>query len=59
VSVSGLGGDSLPADGSYDYYIKEKVVQNDFPRGSGGLLILAANEMELQPAAGYGQRKKK
>jgi unsaturated rhamnogalacturonyl hydrolase len=55
VSVSGLGGDPY-RDGSYDYYIKEKVVEND-PKGSGAF-ILAANEMELQPLLATGKGKK-
>ena len=43
VSVSGLGG-SPYRDGSYKYYLSEKVVTND-PKGVGAFL-LAANEME-------------
>jgi unsaturated rhamnogalacturonyl hydrolase len=43
VSVGGLGGNPY-RDGSYDYYLSEKVVTND-PKGIGALL-LAATEME-------------
>ncbi len=43
VSVSGLGGNPY-RDGSYEYYLSEKVVTND-PKGVGALL-LAATEME-------------
>jgi unsaturated rhamnogalacturonyl hydrolase len=45
VSVSGLGG-TPNRDGSYAYYISEKVVPND-PKGVGAFL-LAADEMEMQ-----------
>lgn len=45
VSVSGLGGKPF-RDGSFSYYISEKVVTND-PKGVGAF-IQAANEMELQ-----------
>jgi len=44
VSVSGLGGKPY-RDGSFEYYIREKVITND-PKGVGAFL-LAANEMEL------------
>ena len=44
VSVSGLGGDPY-RDGSYEYYVGEKVISND-PKGIGAY-ILAANEMQL------------
>jgi unsaturated rhamnogalacturonyl hydrolase len=44
VSVSGLGG-TPNRDGSYAYYISEKVVPND-PKGVGAFL-LAAGEMEM------------
>jgi unsaturated rhamnogalacturonyl hydrolase len=44
VSVSGLGGNPY-RDGSYEYYMSEKVVVND-PKGVGAFLQ-AANEMEL------------
>src|SRR5215216_1854798 len=43
VSVAGLGGNPY-RDGSYEYYVSEKVVTND-PKGIGALL-LAATEME-------------
>ena len=49
VSVSGLGG-TPNRDGSYAYYISEKVVPND-PKGVGAFL-LAAGEMEMKPADG-------
>ena len=46
VTVSGLGG--IPyRDGSYEYYMSEKVIVND-PKGVGAFLQ-AANEMELLP----------
>jgi unsaturated rhamnogalacturonyl hydrolase len=44
VSVSGLGGKPY-RDGSYAYYMSEKVVTND-PKGVGAFLM-AANEMEM------------
>lgn len=44
VSVSGLGGKPY-RDGSYEYYLSEKVIVND-PKGVGAFL-LAANEMEM------------
>jgi unsaturated rhamnogalacturonyl hydrolase len=43
VSVSGLGGNPY-RDGSYEYYMSEKVIIND-PKGIG-TFMLAANEME-------------
>src|SRR5579875_2709222 len=54
VSVSGLGGNPY-RDGSYDYYVNEKVVVND-PKGVGAF-ILASNEMELLPTLNYGKGK--
>jgi unsaturated rhamnogalacturonyl hydrolase len=54
VSVSGLGGNPY-RDGSYDYYISEKVVVND-PKGVGAF-IQAANEMEMLPTLSYGKGK--
>lgn len=45
VTVSGLGGNPY-RDGSYEYYMSEKVITND-PKGVGAF-IQAANEMELQ-----------
>jgi unsaturated rhamnogalacturonyl hydrolase len=53
VSVAGLGGNPY-RDGSYEYYLSEKVVSND-PKGIGALL-LAATEMET---AAKGQKKVK
>jgi unsaturated rhamnogalacturonyl hydrolase len=54
VSVSGLGGKPY-RDGSYEYYLSEKVVTND-PKGVGAFLM-AANEMELAalPKPGLGK----
>ncbi|HSV09317.1 MAG TPA: glycoside hydrolase family 88 protein, partial [Hanamia sp.] len=54
VSVSGLGGKPY-RDGSYDYYINEKVVTND-PKGVGAFL-LAADEMEMLPTLSLGKGK--
>lgn len=54
VSVSGLGGHPY-RDGSYEYYVKEKVVTND-AKGVGAFL-LASNEMELLPTLGIGKGK--
>lgn len=54
VSVSGLGGKPY-RDGSYEYYMSEKVVVND-PKGVGAFLQ-AANEMELLPTLGTGKGK--
>ena len=51
VSVSGLGGNPY-RDGSYEYYMSEKVVMND-PKGVGAF-ILAADEMEMLPTLSYG-----
>jgi len=54
VSVSGLGGKPY-RDGSYEYYLSEKVITND-PKGVGAFL-LAANEMEIAatPKPGLGK----
>lgn len=54
VSVAGLGGNPY-RDGSYAYYISEKVVTND-PKGVGAFL-LAGNEMEIaaMPKTGKGK----
>ena len=54
VSVSGLGGKPY-RNGSYEYYISEKVITND-PKGVGAFL-LAAHEMELAaiPKTGKGK----
>lgn len=54
VSVSGLGGNPY-RDGSFDYYMSEKVVVND-PKGVGAF-IQAANEMEMVPTLSYGRGK--
>lgn len=54
VSVSGLGGKPY-RDGSYDYYVSEKVVTNDL-KGVGAF-ILASNEMELLPTLPLGKGK--
>ncbi len=54
VSVSGLGGTPY-RDGSYEYYMSEKVIVND-PKGVGAFLQ-AANEMELVPTLGAGKGK--
>lgn len=55
VSVSGLGGEPY-RNGSYEYYIGEKVVVND-PKGVGAFL-LAGNEMELLKTLPVGMGKK-
>ncbi|GAC1439046.1 MAG: hypothetical protein NVSMB63_03840 [Sediminibacterium sp.] len=52
VGVSGLGGNPY-RDGSYAYYMREKVVVND-TKGMGAF-IQAANEMELLPALAAGR----
>jgi unsaturated rhamnogalacturonyl hydrolase len=44
VSVGGLGGSPVYRDGSYAYYLSEKVVTND-PKGVGPF-IMAATEVE-------------
>jgi len=54
VSVSGLGGNPY-RDGSFDYYMSEKVVQND-PKGMGAF-IQAANEMEMAATQKIGKGK--
>lgn len=54
VSVSGLGGKPY-RDGSYDYYMSEKVVVND-PKGMGAF-ILAAAEMEMAAFPKPGKNK--
>ena len=53
VSVAGLGGNPY-RDGSYEYYLSERVVTND-PKGIGALL-LATTELET---AAKGQKKSK
>lgn len=54
VSVSGLGGTPY-RDGSFDYYMSEKVIVND-PKGMGAF-INAAVEMEMlgNPTTGKGK----
>ncbi|ADY53264.1 glycosyl hydrolase family 88 [Pseudopedobacter saltans DSM 12145] len=54
VSVAGLGGNPY-RDGSYDYYMSEKVVQDD-PKGIGAFLM-TASEMEIRnlPQVGKGK----
>lgn len=54
VSVAGLGGKPY-RDGSYEYYLSEKVIQDD-AKGVGAFL-LASNEMQLRtiPAVGKGK----
>lgn len=54
VSVSGLGGKPY-RDGSYEYYMSEKVVTND-AKGVGAFL-LAGNEMELIKEAKFAENK--
>jgi unsaturated rhamnogalacturonyl hydrolase len=54
VSVAGLGGKPY-RDGSYEYYLSEKVVTND-PKGVGAFL-LASNEMELRDIVKAGAGK--
>ncbi|HTG55839.1 MAG TPA: glycoside hydrolase family 88 protein [Niabella sp.] len=54
VSVSGLGGKPY-RDGSFDYYMREKVIKND-PKGMGAF-IMAANEIEMMPKLATGKGK--
>lgn len=54
VSVAGLGGKPY-RDGSYEYYLSEKVIQDD-PKGVGAFL-LASNEMELRAIPQVGEGK--
>src|SRR5690606_32202234 len=54
VSVAGLGGNPY-RDGSYEYYLSEKVITND-PKGMGAFL-LASNEMELRNIEQTGKNK--
>lgn len=54
VSVSGLGGKPY-RDGSFEYYMREKVVVND-AKGIGAFL-LATNEMEMLPTLSVGKNK--
>jgi unsaturated rhamnogalacturonyl hydrolase len=55
VSVSGLGGRPY-RDGSFEYYISEKVVRDD-AKGVGAF-IQAANEIEMLPDLALGKEKK-
>lgn len=54
VSVAGLGGNPY-RDGSYQYYLSEKVVTND-PKGVGAFLM-ASNEMEIASEQTLGKGK--
>ncbi|WP_129715211.1 glycoside hydrolase family 88 protein [Pedobacter sp. SYP-B3415] len=54
VSVSGLGGKPY-RDGTFAYYISERVITND-PKGMGAF-IQAANEMEILPDLQIGRGK--
>lgn len=54
VSVAGLGGNPY-RDGSYDYYLSEKVVTND-PKGMGAFLM-AGTEMGLAAERSLGKEK--
>jgi unsaturated rhamnogalacturonyl hydrolase len=54
VSVAGLGGNPY-RDGSYQYYLSEKVVTND-PKGVGAFLM-ASNEMEMAKGLSFGRGK--
>ncbi|HVQ36331.1 MAG TPA: glycoside hydrolase family 88 protein [Pyrinomonadaceae bacterium] len=54
VSVAGLGGNPY-RDGSYEYYLSEKVITND-PKGVGAFL-LASVEMEKDQKQGPGNGK--
>jgi unsaturated rhamnogalacturonyl hydrolase len=54
VGVSGLGGNPY-RDGSYAYYLSEKVVTND-PKGVGAFLM-AAGEMEIADTLSFGKGK--
>ena len=54
VSVAGLGGKPY-RDGSYAYYLSEKVIQDD-PKGMGAF-IMASNEMEHRATPFIGKGK--
>jgi unsaturated rhamnogalacturonyl hydrolase len=54
VAVSGLGGNPY-RDGSYEYYVNEKVVKNDL-KGIGAF-ILASNEIEMTVTQSVGKGK--
>ncbi|MET0571939.1 MAG: DUF4350 domain-containing protein [Pedobacter agri] len=54
VSVSGLGGKPKYRDGSFEYYISEKVITND-PKGMGAFVCAAAEmETDALPKTGKG-----
>ena len=54
VSVSGLGGKPKYRDGSFNYYISEKVITND-PKGMGAFVCAAAEmEIDMLPKPGKG-----
>ena len=54
VIVGGLGRNPY-RDGSYEYYLSEKVITND-PKGVGALL-LAATELERRAARTTGKKR--
>jgi len=54
VSVSGLGGNPY-RDGSYEYYLREKVVRNDL-KGVGAFIQMCT-EMEMIPTMKSGKGK--
>jgi unsaturated rhamnogalacturonyl hydrolase len=54
VAVAGLGGNPY-RDGSYQYYLSERVVTND-PKGVGAFLM-ATNEMEIVARQSTGKGK--
>jgi unsaturated rhamnogalacturonyl hydrolase len=55
VTVSGLGGKPY-RDGSYDYYMSEKVATND-PKGMGAFIMCAVEmEMAALPKPGKGKQ---
>jgi unsaturated rhamnogalacturonyl hydrolase len=54
VSVAGLGGNPY-RDGSYEYYLSERVVTND-PKGVGAFL-LASNEIEIAKGIRSGKKR--
>lgn len=54
VSVSGLGGNPY-RDGSFDYYMREKVIVND-PKGVGAFLLMG-NEINILPTLKMGKGK--
>jgi unsaturated rhamnogalacturonyl hydrolase len=54
VTVSGLGGNPY-RDGSFEYYMREKVIVND-PKGMGAF-IKAASEMEINESLKNGKGK--